>query len=306
MLPSSSEVPYALGRVARREGNWDESVAYFEQALTLGPRYVELLMELAETYGIVRQFPAALKLYDRVLDIKPNDLIVMAEKASIYQAQGNLQEAATFLSEINEQTPDELTFDTKISQLRLERNYGEAVRLLQARLAQFHFDSQDEKAVHQVALAFTQRLAGDTAGAKATAEQSRDILERLYRDQSRSPKARAHYAADLSQAYAAMGEKDSALKTAAHAIMLWPRAKDPKVGPGFEENLVLIETIFGENNRAISTLARLLQTPYTSFLYLGRPVTPALLRLDPIWDPLRADAGFQKLLSEPEPATVYK
>ena len=98
---------YALGRVTRREGNWDESVAYFEQALTLEPRNVELLMELAETYGMVRQFPAALKLYDRVLDIKPNDLIVMAEKASIYQAQGNLPEAATFLSEINEQTPDE-------------------------------------------------------------------------------------------------------------------------------------------------------------------------------------------------------
>ena len=173
----------------------------------------------AETYGMLRQFPAALKLYDRVLDITPNDPVVMAEKASIYQAQGNLQEAATFLSEINEQTPDELTFDTKISQLRLERNYGEAVRLLQARLAQFHFDSQDEKAVYQVALAFTQRLAGDTAGAKATAEQARNILERLYRDQPRSPNAR-RLAANLSQAYAAMGEKDSALKTAAHAIML--------------------------------------------------------------------------------------
>ena len=300
MLPSSSEVPYALGRVTRREGSWDESITYFEQALTLEPRNVELLMELAETYGNVRQFPAALKLYDRVLDIKPDDLIVMAEKASIYQAQGNLPEAATFLSEINEQTHDELTFDTKISQLRLERNYGEAVRLLQARLAQFHFDSQDEKAVHQVALAFTQRLAGDTADAKATAEQSRDILEGLYRDESRSPKARAHYAANLSQAYAAMGEKDAALKTAAHAIMLWPRAKDSKVGPAFEENLVLIETIFGENSLAISTLVRLLETPYGD-LYNGRPVTPALLRLDPVWDPLRSDPAFQKLCEENAP-----
>jgi eukaryotic-like serine/threonine-protein kinase len=295
MLPGSSEVPYALGRVARREGNWDESIAYFEQALTLEPRYAELLMELAETYGLVRQFPAALKLYDRVLDIKPNDLVVMAEKASIYQAQGNLQEAATFLSEINEQTPDELTFDTKISQLRLERNYGEAVRLLQARLAQFHFDSQDEKAVYQVALALTQRLAGDTAGAKATAEQSRDILEPLYRDESRSQKARAHYAADLSQAYAAMGEKDLALKTAAHAIMLWPRTKDPKVGPVFEENLAIIQTIFGENSRAISTLTQLLQTSYS-----GR-ITPALLRLDPLWDPIRNDPRFQELVAENAP-----
>ena len=91
---------------------------------------------------MLRQFPAALKLYDRALDITPNDPDVMASKASIYQAQGNLQEAARLLSEINEQTPSEDTFAIKITQLRLERNYGEAVRLLQARLAQFHFDSE--------------------------------------------------------------------------------------------------------------------------------------------------------------------
>ena len=60
-----------------------------------------------------------------------------------------------------------------------------------------------------------QCLAGDTTGAKTTAQQSRDILERLYIDQSRSPKARADLAMNLSQAYAAMGKKDLALKTAA-------------------------------------------------------------------------------------------
>ena len=101
----------------------------------------------------------------------------MAAKASIYQAQGNLQEAARFLSEINETSP-RIAFGIKITQLRLERNYGEAIRLLQARLAQFHFDLQIDKADDQVALAFAQRLAGDTAGAKVTAEQARDTLER--------------------------------------------------------------------------------------------------------------------------------
>ena len=104
-------------------------------------------MDAAWTYAMLRQFPAALKLYDRVLDITPNDPDVMAAKASIYQAQGNLQEAARLLSEINEQTPSEDAFVIKITQLRLERNYGEAVRLLQARLAQFHFDSRVDKAL---------------------------------------------------------------------------------------------------------------------------------------------------------------
>ena len=132
---------------------------------------------------MLRQFPAALKLYDRALDIMPNDPDVMAAKASIYQAQGNLQEAARFLSEINEQTPNGDAFDIKITQLRLERNYGEAVRLLQARLAQFHFASEYDKACDQLGLAFMQHLAGDTAGAKVTAEQARNTLEQLYRDQ---------------------------------------------------------------------------------------------------------------------------
>ena len=88
---------------------------------------------------MLRQFPAALKLYDRALDITPNDPEVMASKASIYQAQGNLQEAARLLSGINVQTPSEYAFDIKITQLRLERNYGEAVRLLQARAGSIPF-----------------------------------------------------------------------------------------------------------------------------------------------------------------------
>ena len=169
--------------ITRREGHWDQSVAYLEQALALDPRNVELLTEAAWTYTMLRQFPAALKLYDRALDITPNDPDVMASKASIYQAEGNLQEAAKLLAEVNAQTPSERAFVIKITQLRLERNYGEAIRLLQARLAQFHFASEIEKAFYQLNLAFMQRLAGDTAGAKLTAEQARNTLEQLYRDQ---------------------------------------------------------------------------------------------------------------------------
>ena len=140
LLPGSSEVPKALGYVARRQGNWDQSIAYFQQALALDPRNVELLIDTASTYGFRRQFSAALKLYDRVLDITPNDPDVMAAKAGVYQAEGNLQEAADitpndpdvmaakagvyqaqgdlqeaakFLSEINWQTPSEDTSQSK-------------------------------------------------------------------------------------------------------------------------------------------------------------------------------------------------
>jgi serine/threonine protein kinase/Tfp pilus assembly protein PilF len=298
LLPGNSDVPRALGLISRREGRWNESIGYFEQALVLDPRNVELLWDSAETYSMVRQFPAALKLYDRALDVTPNDPDMLAAKAGIYQAEGNLQEAARFLSGITWQTPREGTILIKINQLRLERNYGEAVRLLRARQAQFHFASDDEKALNQVLLAFMQRLAGDNAGAKVTAEQARNTLRPLLSNQPQN----AYFLEISSEANAALGEKDSALKEAERAVMLLPRVQDAIGGPGFEENQAIIQAIFGENNRAISTLTQLLQTPYGggSAIY-ARPVTPALLRLDPLWDPLRADPAFQKLCAEKQP-----
>jgi serine/threonine protein kinase/Tfp pilus assembly protein PilF len=297
ILPSSSEVPYALARVARREGHWDESIAYFEQALALDPRNVEFLMDMAITYVVLRQFPAGLKLYDRVLDITPNDVDVMAAKATIYQAQGNLQEAATFLSEINQQSPTGEALNRKLTELRLQRNYVEAIRLLQVRQDQFHFASPYDKGFEQMLLALMQRLAGDTAGATATAQQVRNTLEPLYRYQPDS----SLVPPPLSQAYAVMGEKDSALKIAEQAAVLYPSATDRVDGPSLEENLAFIQMIVGENSRAISILSQLLQTPYSSWIYSPGPITPALLRLDPFWDPLRGDPAFQKLCEEKQP-----
>jgi TolB-like protein/Tfp pilus assembly protein PilF len=297
MLPGSSEVRFALGLVTRREGHWDESIAYLEQALALDPRNIELLDEAAMAFTMLRQFPIALRLYGRALDIDPNDPDLMAFKADPYQAQGNSEEAAKLLSEINAQTPSTTAFTIKIVQLRLERNYGEAVRLLQTRLAQYHFNSEIDKGINQVYLAIVQRLDGDSAGAKITARQARDALKPLCKNQPDN----ALFAAVLSVANAALGEKDSALKEAERAIMLLPSVKDRVQGPSFEENIALIQTTVGENNRAISTLTRLLQTPYHGWVYRRTPVTAALLRLDPLWDPLRSDPAFQKLCEEKQP-----
>jgi TolB-like protein/Flp pilus assembly protein TadD/tRNA A-37 threonylcarbamoyl transferase component Bud32 len=299
LLPGSSEALYALGRVARLEGHFDECITYLEQAIALDPANPELLDAAGFTYALLKQFPAALKLYDRALDIKPTDPRLLAYKAGIYQGQGNLQEAAKLLSGTNE-TANKDVFEIKILQLQYERNYREAIRLLQARLIRSASDY--DKADAQVALAYVQRLAGDTAEARVTAAKARDTLERRYRGKSDE----VRFTNDLSYVYAVMGERELAIKLAQRAVLLLPRSKDPIYGPGYEENLAQVQTMLGENSSSvIATLAQLLETSYQSTIYRATGVTPAILRLDPVWDPLRSDPAFQKLCGEKQRQSVF-
>jgi TolB-like protein/class 3 adenylate cyclase/Tfp pilus assembly protein PilF len=294
MLPGNSEATYALGAIARREGLWTESLAYWERGLAFDPRNTALLTEVAWTYSALRQFPTAIKLYDRALDILPDESYLVASKASMYQAEGNLPEAAKLLVQVNAQTNSNLAVGVKLAQLRLERKQTEATQFVQPGL---HFASPIDKGIKQAGLALIQRVAGNTTSAKAVAEEARNTLEPIRKEQPDN----AFVAAALAVAYAVLDEKKSALNEAHHAMTLVPSSKDRLSGPGFEENLALVEIIVGENDHAISILTQLLQTPYGGWLYIAAPVTQAHLRLDPIWDPLRPDPAFQKLCEEKQP-----
>jgi tetratricopeptide (TPR) repeat protein len=222
------------------------------------------------------------------LEIRPNDLDVLASKAAIYQAQGDLTEAARCLEGVNALTPSYEAVAQKVEQLIFERNYREAVQLLETRFAQFQFGSELELAIFQEVLASSRLLAGDIPGAKASAEQARKILEVLCQNQPDNDFPGTF----LARAYAVLGERDSAYNEAKRVTALLQN--DAVRGPGAEENLAFIEASFGDNARAVSILARLLQVPYQRSLY-ATPLTPALLRLDPTWDALRSDPAFQKL-----------
>ena len=225
-----------MAAIARREGLWDESVAYWERGLALDPRNTALLIEVAWTYDALRQFPTALKLYDRALDILPNELSLMALKASIYQAEGNLQESAKLLVQVNAQTNSDAAVRIKLAQWRLERNQTEAIRFVQPRQARLHPAFGIDKGIKHVGIALIQRVAGDTASAKADAEQARNTLEPLSKDQP----GNAFVPAALAVAYAILDEKGSALNEAQRAITLVPSSKDRLSGPGLEENLALL------------------------------------------------------------------
>jgi TolB-like protein len=290
-LPGSSDVPGALALIARRQGHWDQSVAYWEQTLALDPRNTQWLGSAAQTYGMLRQFPAALKTYDRVLDLVPNDLDTIASEAAIYQAEGNLEQAGKLLAGVNAQTPSLVAFLPKIGQLFLERHFDEAIRLIHSRLTESRDLPDFERLFEPLFLVLAQKCAGDIAGARVTAQQMLPSLETFRKKAPDTP----FFALGLSLIHAVLGEKDAAIKEAEGAITLLPSAKDAVDGPSYEENLASVEVMVGEKNRAIPRLQHLLAIPYINCL------TPALLRLDPKWDALRGDPRFQKLCEEKKP-----
>ena len=284
LLPGSSEVPGALALIARRQGQWDQSVAYWEQTLALDPRNTSWLAKAAETYAMLRQFPAALKTYDRVLDLVPNDLDTVASEAAIYQAEGNLEQAGKLLAVVNAQTPSFVALLPKINQLFLERHFDEIVRLIHSRLTESRDLPDFERLFEPLFVVLAQKCAGDIAGARASAQQMLPSLETFGK---KAPDTTPFFALGLSLVHAVLGEKDAAIREAERAITLRPSAKDAVDGPTFEENLASVEAMVGEKDRAIPRLERLLTIPYANC------VTPALLRLDPKWDSLRGEPGFR-------------
>jgi TolB-like protein/cytochrome c-type biogenesis protein CcmH/NrfG len=293
LLPGNSEVPASLASIARREGQWDKVTDYSEQALVLDPRNPELLLRVAFNYGDQRQFETARSLLDRALQIRPDDVEIKAAKAAMYQAQAKLTEADRYLAEVSALTASYEAVGAKVTQLRLERRNDEAVQLLKTRLAQFEFGSEVEEAVFGYFLAFAQHIAGDNAAAQATAAQTRDRLVQLTREQPDND----WLAVILSQTYAIVGDKAAAWKEAERVKTITSSLSDVAVGPFADENMAVVATLSGDHSRAIELLAHLAHISYSGWLY-GYPVTPAALRLDPIWDPLRSDSAFQKLCQD--------
>ena len=292
LLPNNSRIPQALAYVERRRGQWDKSEAYFNEAEKLDPRNVNLLSQHARSYICLRRFPEALRKLEQILNITPDDIDTLVLKARIAQAEGDLPRASALLAPLRLGADYANALETQVYQAILESRPGPIISRLKEILATPDQALGYYNGELRFWLGWAQEVAGDHAGARESWSQARSELEPFLKEQPEN----FVLMGDLALTNMGLGNNAAALTLAERAIAMIPIEKDALIGPRPLDILARVAARIGDHDRSISALQKLLSIPYEAPLAANPPLTPALLRLDPMFDPLRKDPRFQKLV----------
>src|SRR5438270_1398109 len=290
-LPNEAEGYLALGSIQRRLGKWPESNASLEKAVSLDPKDSWVLQNLALSYQTLRDFDAANKTIDRGLKVNPDGLglweikskLAIAEKGDLSVAERAFQAPKSIPMNNEEKL---MIAGGRLNVFLLERKYQEALHEAESLSDGILAGIPAALCGKYYLLGFARKALHDEAGARAALLKAKDLVEAQLKQSPDSPDLRIQ----LAKGLAYLGDKAAALTEARRATEILPESKDAFGGPEITEGAAEVCAIVGENTRAIELLDGLLSRP--------SPVTVALLKLSPAWDPLRKDPRFQALIDK--------
>jgi TolB-like protein/cytochrome c-type biogenesis protein CcmH/NrfG len=302
LQPSNSDSRSFRVAIYRRRNEWRRSLAESERALELNPRDSFSHTDLGGTYLMLRRWSEAERALSRGLALDSHNINAGFHLAQTYiNSTGDIARARQAWEGIPEAKGQVSPYGIVISQMIresvyldvLERHFADAFKawdVLPTNTAEERLNKLKARIALQV-------LAGQNAAAKSEAEQARALLEGQLA--KRAPGDRTSLT-ESAWVYVCLGRNDDALRIAREATEAMPIEKDAFVGGYFLTGLAQIDAHTGRPEEAVKILRQLLTVP------AGEYVSVARLKIDPVWDPIRNNPDFQKLLSEPEPATVYK
>ena len=207
-----------MAYVARRRGQWERSESYFNEAERLDPRNSPLLTQHAILHIALRRFPEALRKFDQVLNIMPDDVDTLALKAAVAQAEGDLPRASALLAPLHPGADSVGTLETQVYQGILERNPTQIIPRLKELLAKPDPALGYYNGELRFWLGWAQDVAGDHAAAHETWRQARSELESFLSEQPEN----SVLIGDLALIYMDLGDKVAALTLAERAIAANP------------------------------------------------------------------------------------
>jgi TolB-like protein/Tfp pilus assembly protein PilF len=291
LQPNAATAVEYSGYVHRRQGQWARCLDEFKKTLEQDPRNALLAGNVAATYVTLRMWKEAEHAAGHTLEIDPHSLEGMrAWLDSIVRGSGDINETQRVLA----------TFPAE-NKILLTADFGDVSNVMGARAYVFVLAREYKTALkvwetagstavderHQLsARAAIRVLAGDLNGAQAETEKARQLLEERLRERPNEISSMTR----LSWIYLALKRDSEAINLARQAADLLPPEKDALEGNILQAGLAEIEARTGATADAIAILRQQLSVP------AGGTVSISRLKIDPVWDPIRTDPGFQQLL----------
>jgi len=290
-LPNDADAFLAIGAIQRRQGKWDESNANLEKAASLSPNETWPLQNLALNYQMLRNWEAANRTVDRALKLTPNSFPLWSIRAQSEIAEKGtfetVERGAKMLAARPVGEDVQIHFNVALAQTRLlQRQYAEALRIIETIKDEALANDLESLMGKYGAIGIARKLLGDAAGAREALLKAKGYAEKYV---AVAPdEAKRHL--PLAEALAWLGEKEAAIGEAKRAMELLPESVDAFDGPNCTQKLAEVYMIVGDYDRALPIVDGLLSRPSA--------LTVAILKINPLWDPVRNDPRFIAILQK--------